>query len=312
MPDRPAAYEDSGAQMFPEDDQPTHLLPPVVEDHPAGAPEGRRRGRRAAGGRHGRGRSAGGRLGAGLVISGAAAVTAIGLGAYLLTGPDGTVAAPVAAGASAPALPTGPTTADPAAPTAGASPSAATAAPADTASAAPTAAVSPTAAAPTTAAPAPSAPARSVPTKPAAAPTADAPKPGGPAVGTAAEFARQVVDLTNAERAKAGCGPLQADSRLQAAAQGHADDMAARNYYEHSSPEGRHADDRMRAAGYPVGAWGENIHRSPRDAAAAVRDWMNSPAHRENILNCAYKHLGVGVNMSANGPWWVQNFGSPR
>lgn len=40
-----------------------------------------------------------------------------------------------------------------------------------------------------------------------------------------------------------------------------------------------------------------------------MRDWMNSPGHRENILDCGFKDLGVGVNLRANGPWWVQNFG---
>ncbi len=43
-----------------------------------------------------------------------------------------------------------------------------------------------------------------------------------------------------------------------------------------------------------------------------MRDWMNSPAHRTNILDCSYKDIGVGVNLTANGPWWVQNFGTKR
>lgn len=39
---------------------------------------------------------------------------------------------------------------------------------------------------------------------------------------------------------------------------------------------------------------------------------MNSPGHRANILNCAFKDIGVGVTLTANGPWWVQNFGVRR
>ncbi|WP_234386644.1 CAP domain-containing protein, partial [Streptomyces sp. ERV7] len=128
--------------------------------------------------------------------------------------------------------------------------------------------------------------------------------------GTAAAYVQQVVDLANAERAKAGCSPFKADRRLNTSAQAHADDMAARDYYEHNSPEGRNAGDRMSAAGYDWHKWGENIHRGPKSPADAMRDWMKSPGHRANILDCGFKDIGVGVNLSGNGPWWVQNFGS--
>ncbi|MFF1478381.1 CAP domain-containing protein [Streptomyces sp. NPDC058301] len=136
------------------------------------------------------------------------------------------------------------------------------------------------------------------------------PRTDNAAVGTAASYVQQVVDLANAERAKAGCSPLKADRRLNTSAQAHADDMAARNYYEHNSPEGRNAGDRMSAAGYGWHKWGENIHRGPKSPADAMRDWMNSPGHRANLLDCGFKDIGVGVNLSGNGPWWVQNFGS--
>ncbi|MEV6327788.1 CAP domain-containing protein [Streptomyces sp. NPDC051909] len=122
----------------------------------------------------------------------------------------------------------------------------------------------------------------------------------------------QVVQLVNAERRKAGCGPLRSDPKLRTAAQRHADDMAARNYYAHAGRDGRNAGDRIRAAGYAWSAWGENIHRGPHSAAQAVDEWMNSAAHRENILNCSFEDIGVGVNLTGNGPWWVQDFASGR
>lgn len=128
--------------------------------------------------------------------------------------------------------------------------------------------------------------------------------------GTVSEYVQQLVALANAERDKAGCGPLRAESHLRTAAQGHADDMAARDYYEHDSPEGRDAGDRMTVAGYTWSTWGENIHRGPKTPAQAMEDWMVSPGHRENILNCSFKDIGVGVTLTANGPWWVQNFGA--
>ncbi|MER5963614.1 CAP domain-containing protein [Streptomyces sp. NPDC002057] len=130
--------------------------------------------------------------------------------------------------------------------------------------------------------------------------------------GKAARFVREVVALANAEREKAGCGPLRAEGRLRTAAQGHADDMAARDYYEHADPEGRDAGDRMSGAGYDWSTWGENIHRGPKTPAGVMEGWMGSPGHRANILNCSFEDIGVGVTLTANGPWWVQNFGVRR
>ncbi|MEW5658139.1 CAP domain-containing protein [Streptomyces cinereoruber] len=138
--------------------------------------------------------------------------------------------------------------------------------------------------------------------------------PGG---GTAAarkseRFVKEVVALTNTERTRAGCRPLRVDKHLRAAAQGHAADMAARGYYEHMSPEGRDGGDRMKGAGYAWSTWAENIHRGPKTPARAVADWMGSSGHRANILNCSLKDIGVGVAVTSNGPWWVQNFGAKR
>ncbi|MFB7542324.1 CAP domain-containing protein [Streptomyces zaomyceticus] len=142
--------------------------------------------------------------------------------------------------------------------------------------------------------------------QPGAAPGAQTPE------GNVVGFVQDVVTLANAERDKAGCGPLHSESHLRAAAQKHADDMSARDYYEHDSPEGHDAGDRMSGAGYAWSTWGENIHRGPRTPARAMEDWMNSPGHRANILNCSFKDIGVGVTLTSNGPWWVQNFGVKR
>ncbi|WP_344447164.1 CAP domain-containing protein, partial [Kitasatospora nipponensis] len=134
----------------------------------------------------------------------------------------------------------------------------------------------------------------------------------GAATGSAAQFAQQVVDQVNAERAKVGCKPLTVDARLQSVAQGHSDDMAARDYYEHDTPEGVDPGTRMTNGGYAWQNWGENIYRSPRDPGTAMTGWMNSPEHRDNILDCTFTQTGVGVNLSANGPWWTEDFARPR
>ncbi|MFF7990767.1 CAP domain-containing protein [Kitasatospora xanthocidica] len=194
--------------------------------------------------------------------------------------------------AATPSAPATPTATAPATPTASA-----TATPTPTASAT---AAKATASATRTAAAAPTTPRRTA--------TAPATPVGG---GAAPSDAQAVVDLVNAERAKAGCGPVAAEPRLATAAQSHSDDMANRNYFDHASPEGYHADHRIEATGYRWSTWGENIARGQKDPAAVMDAWMNSPGHRANILNCAFKQLGVGVRTGSGGPWWTQVFAAP-
>lgn len=116
----------------------------------------------------------------------------------------------------------------------------------------------------------------------------------------------QVVALTNGERQDAGCGPLTADASITAAAQGHASDMANRDYFEHTTPEGVTFDQRIRNAGYSrPGA--ENIAKGASTAEQVMELWMNSPGHRANILNCDLNTIGVGIDR--DGFYWVQDFG---
>ncbi|MEU3460611.1 CAP domain-containing protein [Streptomyces sp. NPDC006733] len=137
-----------------------------------------------------------------------------------------------------------------------------------------------------------------------------APSSGTLSGGTTARYAQQVVDMVNSERARKGCKPVTVNAALQAAAQAHSDDMAARDYYEHNTPEGVGPGARMTSAGYHWSTWGENIYKSPQDARTAMDGWMKSPGHRDNILNCAFKEIGVGINLASNGPWWTQDFGA--
>ena len=140
-------------------------------------------------------------------------------------------------------------------------------------------------------------------------PTTAAPPPP-PTVSAAASAAEVVVYLVNAERAAAtpSCGPLTIDDRLTIAAQGHSDDMAANDYFSHTSLDGATFTDRAEAAGFTGSAGGENIaagQRSPQDVMAA---WMQSDDHRANILNCNYTVIGVGLN--EDGWYWTQMFGT--
>ncbi|MEU4352197.1 sigma-70 family RNA polymerase sigma factor [Streptomyces sp. NPDC023838] len=123
---------------------------------------------------------------------------------------------------------------------------------------------------------------------------------------------QRLLRLVNSRRGAAGCAPLRMDPRLTTAALRHARDMVARHYYDHASPEGQHADARMRAAGYPVGAWAENLDRGPADPATIVDDWTDGSIHQQNMLDCGYRDTGVAAVSGPDGTVWVQDFaGSP-
>jgi uncharacterized protein YkwD len=124
----------------------------------------------------------------------------------------------------------------------------------------------------------------------------------------------QVLQLTNQERAKAGCGALRTNSALTRAAEAHASDMVVNHYFDHNSQDGRSPFDRMKAAGFSGGSMAENIAVGYSSAAAVVDGWMNSEGHRKNILNCSYTMIGIGydsgvVKPSWGGGSWVQDFG---
>ncbi|MFI1579921.1 CAP domain-containing protein [Embleya sp. NPDC020630] len=131
-------------------------------------------------------------------------------------------------------------------------------------------------------------------------------------VDTRARLERAVVDLVNAARAEHGCAPVRVDDRLRTAARKHSDDMAARRFYDHVNPDGVRADTRITAAGYRWRLWGENLNRGRPDAAHVVDEWLGSPVHRANILDCGFTDLGVGVTVGPGGTtFWTQLFAAP-
>ena len=156
---------------------------------------------------------------------------------------------------------------------------------------------------------------------PATTPTATTPPPASPrpttpppppASGNAALEA-EVLTIVNTERAKAGCPAVTADDRLTTAARAHSADMAARNYFSHTTPEGVEFATRITDAGYRWSGAGENIAKGQRTPQAVMTAWMNSAGHKANILNCGFKNLGVGVAADASGALvWTQDFASPR
>ncbi|MEV4945685.1 sigma-70 family RNA polymerase sigma factor [Streptomyces sp. NPDC053755] len=234
-----------------------------------------------------------------VVAAGLAVVAVTGGSFYLGTGPDGDGDVVDATRAAAPgaALPTplDPTTASPSATL---SPSAS-----PTPSKSPSAkAATPTKAAPSTA-PAPRT------SSPEATPEPTRTRSRTSAAARPDSTAQQVIDIVNSERSKAGCGPLAGNDLLDRAAQGHSDDMAARDYFDHTNPDGDGPGERVTATGYRWSTYGENIAMGQSSAAQVMESWMNSPGHRANILNCSFKEIGIGIH-TAGGPYWTQVFGA--
>lgn len=163
---------------------------------------------------------------------------------------------------------------------------------------------------PTTAAPEPSTPAPK-PTTAAPKPTTTAPKPTATAPGPAASGAvARVVELVNAERGKAGCSPVKVNSTLTKAAQDHSEDMAASGTMSHTGSDGSSPGDRITRAGYTWSTYGENVAYGYSTPERVMQGWMTSPGHKANILNCAFKEIGVGH--AQPGDYWTQDFGTSR
>jgi uncharacterized protein YkwD len=115
---------------------------------------------------------------------------------------------------------------------------------------------------------------------------------------------------TNVARASYGLSPLARDEGLARAARSHAAEMAALGYFSHGSPNPENAtlSQRLARAGVPSVTAGENLAllRGPQELApAAVRGWLESPAHRAALLHREYTHVGFGVAYGADGEAYI-------
>jgi len=122
----------------------------------------------------------------------------------------------------------------------------------------------------------------------------------------AENFAVEVLNLVNAERAKVGAAPLTLADDLQEATAIRARELLQN--FSHTRPDGSDCFSVMRNRGRTCG---ENIAAGNATAAATVEQWMHSDGHRKNILNPAFRELGVGYayeDYSTYHHYWVQLF----
>jgi hypothetical protein len=124
--------------------------------------------------------------------------------------------------------------------------------------------------------------------------------------------------LVNEARLDEGLAPYGFSTLLAAAAQRHADDLAANQITSHIGSDGSTARQRVADAGYAAWTWngggsvaGENFWTGYSGIEEAMSFFLEDPAHRDNILSASYREIGVGVAVDADGrSYYVLDFGA--
>jgi len=134
-------------------------------------------------------------------------------------------------------------------------------------------------------------------------------------VNLASIISSVLVDFTNHDRQENNVPTMTMSSVLTKAAQMKADDMAAKGYFAHTSPDGLSPWYWFQKAGYDFSYAGENLAINFSDAGDVEKAWMNSQTHRENILNPHFTEIGIAIAKGVyNGKetiFVVQMFGRP-
>jgi uncharacterized protein YkwD len=137
------------------------------------------------------------------------------------------------------------------------------------------------------------------------------PAPAAP-VAAEAPAPDDCVALTNNERANAGLAPVSANAALDYAARFHAQFQARRNTMTHTGSGGSDPGRRIANEGYSASTWGENVAYGYNSCSEVMVGWMNSPGHRENILNPAFTEIGMGSAVARNGAvYWTMDLAAP-
>lgn len=129
---------------------------------------------------------------------------------------------------------------------------------------------------------------------------------------------QKLLETTNVQRSSDGKAALQINDQLTAAAQTKANDMATRNYWSHTTPDGSAPWVFIQKAGYSYQKAGENLAYGFNSSSDTVAGWMNSKSHRENLLDPAYSEVGFGyanvANFNKSGPETVvvAMYGEPQ
>ncbi|EBA09250.1 Allergen V5/Tpx-1 related protein [Sagittula stellata E-37] len=108
--------------------------------------------------------------------------------------------------------------------------------------------------------------------------------------------------MLNGLRAEEGLDPVTASPRLEEAAKAHALDMARKGFFSHQGSDGSDIMARVRRQGYGACAVAENIAKGQTTLSEVLGDWINSPPHRDNMVNPEVREYGL---VRAPGDVWV-------
>ena len=137
------------------------------------------------------------------------------------------------------------------------------------------------------------------------------------------ELEHDIERLINLERTNLGYNALKWNKDLREIAYAHSADMARNNYFKHTNLRGQDANDRGNSVDYGCqkyvgnyilpGVSGENLmylenYEWDAIAVATVEGWMNSPGHRENLLNQNFEYGAIGVAFSGLKVYITHNF----
>lgn len=106
---------------------------------------------------------------------------------------------------------------------------------------------------------------------------------------------QELIDATNAKRKENGLLPLSSNVELSNAANKKAEDMFAKDYWAHNSPDGKTPWFFIKQSGYNYVYAGENLARGFSNANDVVSAWMASPSHKANLLSSNFKDVGFAV-----------------
>ncbi|MDR0293752.1 MAG: CAP domain-containing protein [Oscillospiraceae bacterium] len=134
-----------------------------------------------------------------------------------------------------------------------------------------------------------------------------------PEASSLKSFEEEVARLVNIERANRGLPALKLNWELSRVARYKSQDMIDKKYFSHDSPTYGTPFKMIESFGIKFSAASENIAYGQKTAAAVMKDWMNSPGHRSNILAANVTQVGVGAAKAGNGTlYWTQMFIRPR
>lgn len=134
-----------------------------------------------------------------------------------------------------------------------------------------------------------------------------------------AQFAQltesKMFELTNVDRQEQGLPALKLNQTLVKAAHAKAQDMLAKDYFDHTSPDGKKFWQWIKESGYAYTTAGENLAMDFSTAESANSALMASPTHRSNILKSAYTEVGFAVVqgdlLGSKTTVLVEYFGNP-